>query len=166
MDVLVGCFGDHFRVGDVGKDTDTAAGDGGWAGEGDDGNAHPEGVAGGGAADIGEGVEGDVDFVVLVHVFWQGEFLNEGHAVGGDSGIDEHLSDAIAVAASAGVEDEMGVGDGGEDIRPGVQCCWRQFAEIVEAAEGDEVFGGGGKWGLIQIFNGGLIAPIAVGEID
>ena len=53
--------GDQFWEADVGEDADAGAADGGFAGEGDDGDAHPEGVAGGGGAVVGEGVEGDVD---------------------------------------------------------------------------------------------------------
>ena len=44
-----------------------AAGDGA-AGEGERGDAHPQGVAGGGGAGEGEGIEGDVDLVMQLEV--------------------------------------------------------------------------------------------------
>ena len=65
---------------------DADAGDVGLAGEGDDGDAHPEGFAGGGGAVVGEGVQGDGDLVVALEMLGGGGLPGEEfEAVGGDT---------------------------------------------------------------------------------
>ncbi len=91
------------------------AGDGGLAGEadeGDDGDAHVEGVEGGGVAVVGEGVEGDVDLVIELEVFFVLLEGDEGEAIGGDIFGGEELCDAGLCGAFGDEHEEAGVGDG------------------------------------------------------
>src|SRR5579871_2635569 len=69
LDVLIGRICDEIGQPDVREDASTGAGDGGSALQADDGDAHVEGIEGGGSAAVGEGVEGDIDVVVLREVF-------------------------------------------------------------------------------------------------
>ena len=77
---VVGGVGDEFLEAEVGELAEAGAGDGGGAWEGDDGDAHPVGVEGGGVAVVGEGVEADVDVVVEAEVFGAGAAGEEGDA--------------------------------------------------------------------------------------
>ncbi len=113
LDVLVGRVGDQFGETCVCKDADAAAGDWGLAAECDDGDAHPEGVAGCGAAYVGEGVEGDVDLAIFAEVVLKREAVDEDDSVGGDPALGELIAKTIAVAALGGVQDQSGIGNAG-----------------------------------------------------
>ena len=64
FDVLLAGVGEQVDEVHVGEYADAQAGGVFCASEGNDGDSHPEGVAGDGVAGDGEGVEEDVDFVV------------------------------------------------------------------------------------------------------
>jgi len=96
-DVLVGGLSDKFREVGVGEDGDAGAGEGELAGERDDWNAHPQGVAGGGAAVVGEGVQGDVDAVIGVKVIGDVFLWDEFQAAGGDVLFVQKFGDTILV---------------------------------------------------------------------
>ena len=66
---MVGGSGDQVRDTDAAEDAQASAAGGSFTGEGNDGNARPEGVAGCGDAVIGEGVQGDVDSTVKRQIF-------------------------------------------------------------------------------------------------
>jgi hypothetical protein len=68
VDILLGGMGQEFGVADGREDRQPSAGDVRLADEGDDGEAHEEGIAGGGVAVVGEGIEGDVGGMVLAEV--------------------------------------------------------------------------------------------------
>ena len=140
---LVGGLGDEVGEADGGEEADADARHVAVAGEGEDGDAHPEGFAGGGGAVVGEGVEGDVEAVVAFEVAGVvGEFGEEGEAVGGDGVFGEELVEAGGgFGAGGGFEGEAGVGDGLEDAGPEVEGGVVDFGEVVEAAEGDVVVG-------------------------
>ena len=61
-------LGDEFLEADLRKQAHADAGAVRITCEGDHGNAHPEGLAGGGGAVVGEGVEGDIDGGILGEV--------------------------------------------------------------------------------------------------
>src|SRR5690242_90022 len=71
LGVLFGGIGDQFEEADIGQDAFAGARDGGSAFQGYNRAAHVEGVAGGGAAAVREGVEGNVGLVVLGEVVVQ-----------------------------------------------------------------------------------------------
>lgn len=100
LDVLFFGAGDEIGELEVGEEADTAAADGGWGGEGDEGGSHPEGVAACGAAGIREGIEGDVDPGVHVQVFGKGEETDKADPIGRDILGFEYLLDALAAAPS------------------------------------------------------------------
>ena len=60
------------------------------------------------------------------------------------------VEEGSAVGAGAAVEDQMGVGDGGEEVGPEVLSGWRDFGGVVEAAEGDAAGGFGGEGGDVR----------------
>ncbi len=100
------------------EDACTGAAGGGAAGEGDDGEAHPEGVAGGGDAVVGEGVEADVDVVVGAEILASVAARGELDAVGGDAVRFESGEDAGAVGVGDGLDEDLGIGDGAKDLGP------------------------------------------------
>jgi hypothetical protein len=144
-------MGDEVLEIELGENGDATAGDGaggragGVRGEGDEGDAHPEGVAGSGAAGVGEGVEGDVDLLIELEVLRERQEGGEDAAVGEVFGSEE-VFDALAVDAREGMEEQAGVGELPENLRPGFQSGGRDFEEVVEAAEGDGA-GCEGWWG-------------------
>ena len=160
--------GDEFFEVEIGELAEAGARDCGSAGEGDDGDAHPEGVETGGVAVVGNGVEGDVDVVVEGEVIGAGAAGVEGDAGGVDV---EGLLDAGAGGAFGGEEVEAGVGEGVEDVGPEMEGGWGDFAEVVEAAEGDLGFSPPtvlerGE-GVDEGFGGeGVVAPEGVGEVE
>ena len=105
----------------------------GVAGEGDDGDGHEEGFAGGGGAVVGEGVEGDVDLVVGFAVVVDGAEVGVENGVGirGDAFLSEEVDGGLrAVAADrlAVLRSEMG---GGElVVRIWAQRCEGDGAEL------------------------------------
>src|SRR5688500_4099164 len=96
-DVLSGIARDELCQPGVGADADAGAADGGLAGEGDDGDAHPESVEGGGASGAGEGVEGDVDVAEGLVVLLDGAEWGEADQGGIDAVTAEGVDDVLAV---------------------------------------------------------------------
>ena len=74
-------FGNELRQANVGENAGAAAADGEVAPQRDNGNAHPEGIAGGGAAAIREGIKSDIDLVVQGKVGIHGNARHEGDAL-------------------------------------------------------------------------------------
>lgn len=90
-----GC--DEFRVSDGVEEADTDAREVSFAGERDDGDTHPESFAGGGSAAVGEGIEGNIDFVVAFQVVERLVFeARDTEAVGGDAAGGKVVDDALA----------------------------------------------------------------------
>ena len=85
--------GDQVGKLEIGEDAQPGAAWGGLAGEGDDGDAHPEGIAGGGDAVIDEGVETDVDAVEGAEVFAAALAANEFDVIAA-----KQRADALGVA--------------------------------------------------------------------
>ena len=115
------------------------------AGEGDDGEAHPEGLAGGGGAVVGKGVEGDVGVVVKSKVCGGGFGVRaEIEAVGGDALFGECIDEGLLCRGGAeggGFEKQAGVGDGLQDARPKSEKLGVDLGEGVEGAERDGLGG-------------------------
>ncbi len=150
VEVLVGSRGDEFREAEVGKHAAAEALGIGGAGEGDGGDAHPEGVAGDGVAVDGEGVEEDVELGVGGEVVGEGEFSGEGEAVRGDTVGGEEVEDAglaERVFKAAGHEGEAGGGEAVEELGPGGEEGGGEFVEHVERGEGDVAVDEGGERG-------------------
>jgi hypothetical protein len=106
LNVLVGGMGDEISEMESREDRDAAAAGGGLAGKGDDRDAHEEGVEGGGAAGIGEGVEGDIHVVVLLKVLGEWGVVGEMDAGGIDVLLGEGLAELGSVFARLGVEEK------------------------------------------------------------
>jgi len=71
---------------ELGEDAQAAAGDGGLAGEGDDGDAHPDGVDCCRVASVGVGVEADVDLVVELEIVRAGLAIGKSNVSGIEAG--------------------------------------------------------------------------------
>ena len=128
------------EVGQAGVDEDGVAEafvEGG-ADEGDGGHAHPEGFAGGGSTGLGEGVERDVDIVVMGHMGAPdgGEF----DAFGGDAVVGEDGAEVGLEGGAAGFgadEAEAGLINGADDFCPGFDDAAGEFIGVVHGAEGE-----------------------------
>ena len=150
MDVGVGVGGDEVGEGEgIGEEACAGARPTAvlCAGGGDAGDAHPEGVEGGGVSVVGEGVEAEVDAVVELEVFGVFDAAAEVDAVVGDALAGEEVEGALAEGAFEG----EGVGGVSWAFRGG--CGTRKeegsvgdFAEVVEAAEGEVGGGEGGEF--------------------
>jgi len=145
FDEFLGGVGDEFGQIEVGELTEAGAGDGGLpppTGERYHGDAHPAGVEGGGVSVVGEGVEAKVDAVVEFEILLARLAVEEGDA----GGIDGKLVEYAGAGGAFGGEDEhAGGGEGVEDLGPEVEGGLCDFAEVVEAGEGDVVVGEGGE---------------------
>src|SRR4051794_34557710 len=121
---------------DVRENRDAGAGDGDLTGERDDRDAHPESVAGGGAAVVGERIERDVDAIVGGEIIGERLFADEFDAREIDVVLNEELSGALEMAAPAGVNDEAGGGKRFENAHPRIEGLRADFGEVVETAKG------------------------------
>ncbi len=70
------------------------------------------------------------------------------------------------MTAVGGMQYEAGIGDRGEDAAPGFDRDRAVFAEVIQAAEGDEVVCRGGESVYFRGVGRGLIAPVGFGEAD
>ncbi len=141
--------------------------DGMAAREGDDGNAHPQEVAGGGAAGVGIGVEGEVDAGEGGQIIRLAIRRLRADAFRGNARAGEQFRQALpgqGVAELALHEQEARSGDGGEDAGPGGDDGRGDLGQAVGGAEGDVVRGGGGQFGQGGGIVGGAIAPVDFGE--
>ena len=111
MNVPIRRMGDEFGETADREDRDAATADGGVAAQGDDGDAHPEGIAGGGDAVVGEGIEGDVDAVIEAVIFEAGLCGGELEAIGFDAANLQEGADALAgIAGSLSASVDIGGG--------------------------------------------------------
>src|SRR6185295_11964085 len=88
---------------------DAGAGEGVSAAQGDYGDAHPEGIEAGGVAVVGEGIEHDVDVVIVREVGAGLGAVDEVEAVGGNALRSEGGGDASAGEAGGGEKGQLGV---------------------------------------------------------
>lgn len=115
--------------------------------EAENGDALPEGFHGGGAAVVGEGVEGDIDIGVGGEEIIVGGPAAAGEPVRGDAvgleGIEEMLADGGPVEEAV-FKGETGVRGAAEDFCPGGDDVRIQLVVRGEAAEGEVAIGEGG----------------------
>jgi hypothetical protein len=124
----------------VAEEGDALAGGPAVAIETEDGDALPEGFHGGGAAIVGEGVEGEVDIGVGGEEVVVGGAAGAGEAVRGDAvgfeGVEKVLADGGAMEEAV-FEDQAGVGGAAEDFGPGGDYRGVELVVGGEAAEGE-----------------------------
>jgi hypothetical protein len=122
MDVGGEVRGGELGEAGVAEEGDALAGGPAIAIETEDGDALPEGFHGGGAAVVGEGVEGDIDIGVGGEEVVVGGAAGAGEAVRGDAvgfeGVEQVLADGGAMEEAV-FEDQAGVGGAAEDFGPG-----------------------------------------------
>jgi hypothetical protein len=165
LDEFLGGFADELGEAEVVGLGPCAAAPLGGADVGGDGDAHIEGVHGGGVAVVREGIEAEVDLVVELVVVDGGGAGDEGDAVGGDTVFAEAGDGAVAVAAFGGEEEEAGFFEDAHDLGPELVGFLVEFAEVVEVAEGDAAGFAGGE-AIDGDVGGGVVAPPGVGEVE
>ncbi len=105
----------------------------------DGGNAHPQRLAGGGAAGLRQRVERDVDLVVIGHVAAADGGVGE--AVGGDAVASEGAGDVVAEQSDAGFRahhQEPAAGHAVQHPCPGRDRLGGKFVRVVHGAEGQQ----------------------------
>ena len=117
------------------------------SGDGNDGNAHPEGFTGSGGAVVGERVERDIHAGVGGEVFLSGgkeakEFdPGLGKACRGDSF--HHAGPRFGVLKIGALEQEAGAGNLSKNEGPGLEDFVGDFEKIIKGCEGDRGSGFG-----------------------
>ena len=110
------------------------------AGEGHDGQAHPEGVAAHGVTAEGMAVEEHVGFVMQREVFGQGHAALADQPFAGDAVAAEKLAEALAATGftqAGGDQQQAGAGHLLKDLGPAFQEGVVELGQGVEAREGD-----------------------------
>ena len=138
VQVLLGRLSDPFLHAEVGEKEDAAASDVARAGESDERHAHPEGVEAGGAAGIGEGIEIDVDAAMEEQVV-------AGRSLGGENSMRSAVRPWAAlqrctrslVFSRGTTQENARPRDAPADLAPELAHFGGDFAEIVQATEGD-----------------------------
>src|SRR5439155_26858945 len=97
-----------------------------------DWHAHPQAIAGRRVAGIGEGVEREVDAVILCEVLALREVRDELNLMRREA-----LDQSLAVWTFRNGKNQAGVWAGAEDSLPERQHRLRDLREIVQASEGD-----------------------------
>ncbi len=97
---------DEFGKSRGGKDAQARAAWRGCGGQGDDGDAHPEGVKRGGDAVVGDRIEADVDLIVELEILRAGKKGSEFDSVFGDFSFAEKVADAELVIFGFGHQEQ------------------------------------------------------------
>ena len=104
-------------------------------------HAHPQRLAAGGGAAIGERVEGDVDLAIEPQMAGPvGDALEHPHPVRRDAGLGQPAADPLfrrAGAEAAALEQQPGAGHRGQEAPPQPDRGLAELEAVVERAEGD-----------------------------
>lgn len=166
-DVLLGTVGDPLGEAELGELAQPPAGDGKISHQREHGHAHPESVEAGGVAVVGEGIDHQVDAVVLLEVGQHGAGRDELHAVGGRTLEPQKRPDAVAMPARWRKQDKARSRECGEESRPKAEDRVGDLPEAIETAEGDVASGQCGQ-GIDRkpATDGSVVAPEAVRKVD